>query len=268
MNAILALFFFTVRQSLRDLKYWLVVAVLFLPCLLVGIVRYFGPVPKVTAAWMLYHGLVQLMLLMGMIPLVCMIYGSGLIGAEVESRTIGYLITRTLRRRTVLLTRYAAVFLVLTVTCYAALAALHVCILAGQPWASSMFASVEQWNTARELGVYLAVTPVAVAGFLAIFTLIGVFAAKPLALSLLYYIVFEIVLGNVPAAVSKYSIVRQIRGWVVSGIPELNQVNPELFGVAGASGLRNILIVTVAALILSCLCVGRRELVQHKVARD
>ena len=185
-----------------------------------------------------------------------------------ESRTIGYLITRTLRRRTVLVTRFAAVFLVLTVTCYAALGALHVCALAGQPWANSMLTSVVEWNAAQDLGVYLAVTPVAVAGFLAIFTLIGVVAAKPLALSLLYYIVFEIALGNVPAAVSKYSIVRQLRGWVVSRIPELNQINPEVFRVADAGGLGNIMIVTFAALILACVCIGQRELVPHKVARD
>jgi|CXWL01.1.fsa_nt_gi ABC-type transport system involved in multi-copper enzyme maturation permease subunit len=267
MNAILALFSFTLRQSLRDLKFWLVVAVLLLPCVIIGLIRYFGPVPKVTQAWMLYHGLVQFMLLMGMIPLVSMIYGSGLIGAEVESRTICYLITRTLRRRTVLVTRFAAVFLVLTVTCYAALGALHVCVLAGQPWASSMFASIKDWNMARDLGVYLAIIPLAVAGFLAIFTLIGLVATKPLALSLAYYVLFELVLGNVPAAVSRYSVVRQLRGWVVDRIPELTQMNPELF-VADVGGLWNILIVTIAALILACVCIGRRELVPHKVARD
>jgi len=267
MSAIWALFAFTFRQSLRDPKFWLVVSVLFLPCLLIGIIRYFGPEQRVTQAWMLYHGLIQLMLLMGMIPLVCMIYGSGLIGAEVESRTITYLTTRTLKLRTVLVTRFVAVFLVLTVTCYAALIALHTCALAGRPWVQSMFSSVEQWNTGRDLAIYLAAMPVAVAGFLGVFSLIGLVATKPLAMSLAYYILFEIVIGNVHAPVSKYSVVWQLRGWVVDRIPELAQMNPELF-VAGVGGLGNVLWFTLAALILACIAIGRRELVLHKVARD
>ena len=112
MSAIIALFFFTVRQSLRDMKFWLVVAALFLPCLLAGVVRYFGPPPTLERVWSLYHGMIQFMFLLGLIPLACMIYGSGLIGAEVESRTITYLITRTLKRRTVLTVRFAAVLAV------------------------------------------------------------------------------------------------------------------------------------------------------------
>ena len=79
MNSARALFVFTIRQSLRDLKFWLVFAALLMPCGLVGVIRYFGPGQELAGAWELYHGLVQFMVVLGFIPLVCMIFGSGLI---------------------------------------------------------------------------------------------------------------------------------------------------------------------------------------------
>lgn len=267
MTAIIALFLFTVRQSLRDMKFWLVVAALFLPCLLVGVIRYFGPPQKVDTAWALYHGLIQFMFLLGLIPLACMIYGTGLIGAEVDARTITYLITRSLKRRTLLIVRFAAVFAVLIFACYVSLAALHVCVLSGQDWATSVFGASDEWNPLIELRLYACMVPVAVAGFLSVFTLIGILVSRPLAWSLVYFVMFELVVGNIPAAVSKYSLARQLRGWVVSVIPELSKLNPQIL-LPDSNGLWNVGVVVLCALILSCIGIGRRELVPHKVARD
>ncbi len=267
MTAIIALFFFTIRQSLRDVKFWLVVAALFLPCLLVGVVRYFGPPQNIERAWSLYHGLIQFMFLLGLIPLACMIYGTGLIGSEVESRTITYLIIRKLKRRTVLAVRFASVLTVLTSVSLAALVALHVCVIVNQEWTTTIFGQAVAWNPVAELKVYLCMIPVAVAGFLSIFTLIGILVSRPLAWSLVYFVLFELVVGNVPAAISKYSLARQLRGWVVSVVPELNQLNPQLL-IADPNGLWNVSMVAVASLVVSCIWIGRRELVPHKVARD
>jgi ABC-2 type transport system permease protein len=267
MSAIIALFVFTIRQAFGDLKFWLVVAALFLPCLLVVVIRYFGPPQSVHDAWAAYHGLIQFMFVLGLIPLACMIYGSGLIGSEVDSKTITYLITRTLKRRTVLATRFAAVFTVLAAACCLALVGLHICVVSGQEWATSVFGPADGWYPASELKIYLAMVPVAVGGFLAIFTLLGILVRRPLAWSLAYFVLFELVVGNVPAAVSKYSLARQLRGWVVSMIPEVAQLNPHVL-VADAAGLWNVALVSAASLILACVWIGRRELVTHKVARD
>ena len=267
MSAILALFTFTVRQAFGDLKFWLVVAALFFPCLLVGVIRYFGPPQSMAHAWSAYHGLVQFMFVLGLIPLACMIYGSGLIGSEVDAKTITYLITRTLKRRTVLVTRFAAVFTVLAAACCVALVGLHVCVVAGQEWATSAFGPAEGWYPASELKVYLLMTPVAVAGFLAVFALIGIVATRPLAWSLAYFVLFELVVGNVPAEVNKYSLARHLRAWIVSVIPEVAQLNPQIL-VADPRGLWNVGLVAAASLVLACVWIGRRELVPHKVARD
>lgn len=267
MTATIALFRFTIRQALLDIKFWLVVAALFFPCLLAATIRYFGPPMDVQEAWKLYHGLVQFMFLMGLIPLACMVYGSGLIGSEVESRTITYLITRTLKRRTILLVRFAALFIVLTAACVVALGALNACMIAGQEWSNSIFAADGPWDPVHDLKVYLLLSPAAVAGFLAVFTFIGLLAARPLALSLIYFVIFELVVANVPAAVSKYSLLHQLRGWAVSAIPPLNNLNPELL-LPDEGGLRNVALVVLAALLISSILITRKELVPHKVAKD
>jgi len=267
MSASIALFFFTLRQSVRDLKFWLVVAALFLPCLLVGVVRYFGPQQSLERAWTLYHGLAQFMYLLGLVPLACMIFGTGLIGAEVEARTITYLITRRLRRRTVLAIRFAAALVALTVASWAGLLALHVCVVANRDWAMMKAGTLGEWNPVSDLSVYFGLIPVAVGGFLALFTLFGILFAKPLAWSLVYFVMFELVLGNIPAEVNQYSLVRHLRCWAVSRIPNLTQLNPEVM-IADPAGLRNVIIAGVVGLVLACVWIGRRELVPGKVARD
>lgn len=267
MSALASLFAFSVRQNLRDFKFWIAVCVLFLPCLLVGIIRYFGPPQKLDDAWELYHGLMAFMVLVGIIPLICMIYGSGLIGVEVEQRTITYLITRTLKRRTVLLVRFAGVFAVLMLTCCASVLALHVSICVGQAWSGSLFGVVGEWNLGRDLVFYVAMMPLAVAAFLSLFTLFGIAAGRPLAWSLLYFVLFELVAGNVPAEVSKYSLAKQIRGWLVSVNPSIEEFNPNIM-IADSQAIWKILAVIVAALVLSGFWIGQRELVPHKVARD
>lgn len=266
MTAMLALFVFTLRQALLDMKFWLVVAALLLPCLLAGVIRYFGPPMDIQKGWMLFHGLIQFMFFMGLIPLACMVYGSGLIGSEVESRTITYLTTRTLKRRTILLVRFAGTLFVLAAACVLALVALNACVIAGQEWSSSL-AGEGGWDPAHDLRAYLLVAPAAVAGFLTIFTFIGLLVAKPLFLSLVYFVVFELIVGNIPAAISKYSLIRQLRGWEVSAIPPLNKLNPELF-LPDENGIRNVGFVVLAGVLFSCFLIAHKELVAHKVAKD
>lgn len=267
MSTMLALFNFTLRQCLRDLKFWLTVVALFLPCVLVGVVRYFGPAQSPDRAWMLYQGLTHFMLLLVLVPLASMIYGTGLIGAEVESRTITYLITRRLRRRTVLAVRFVAIWIALTAACWAGLVALHLCVVARRNWTGMDHGTLGGWNVTAELFDYMVLIPVAVGGFLAVFALIGIVFSRPLAWSLVYFVMFELILGNIPADVNQYSLVRHLRGWAVTRVANLERLNPEMM-IADSGGLRNVILVGGVSLILACVWIGRRELVPGKVARD
>jgi ABC-type transport system involved in multi-copper enzyme maturation permease subunit len=277
IGAIAALFFFTIRQMLRDAKFWVVGVVLLLPCGLVLTIRYFAPpIKSFEPLWQFYHAAVQFMFLLGLLPLACMIYGTGLIGAETESRTIGYLITRRLRRRTVLLTKFIATALVLAMLGAAALAALHALTVTGHDWVSlaAKSGALADWNPMYDLRVYLGVTALGVVGFLAIFSLIGVLTAKPLALSVIYMVIVELVISNLPVGARAYSLMHQLRLTAAGSIPRLTklfQLPPELtqqFYPTGGSGVAGVLIVAGAALALGCVLVTIRELTPAKVARD
>ena len=134
MGPIATLFLFTIRQTLWSRKIWLSLLVLSGPSALLLLIRNLAQhsMQGVEPLWQMYHVMVQFFLVMGLIPLVCMIYGTALIGAEVESRTFVYLITRRMRRGTVLLVKFIATALVLAVLCDLALVSVHLCALAGR----------------------------------------------------------------------------------------------------------------------------------------
>lgn len=277
IGAMVALFFFTIRQMLRDVKFWAVTAALFLPCALSLLIqRFHPPIHDLRPAWHLYHGLLQFMFLMGLLPLACMIYGTGLIGSEAESRTIGYLITRRLRRCTVLLIKFGATALLLIVVCSVAATAIYASLVWRLDWQSLAQKSgdLAQWNPAQELIVYLGVTALGVVGFLAVFSLIGLLTARPLALSVLYMVVVELVIGNLPASARAYSLIHQLRVNAVAAIPRLarlfelpSDLAVKLFPANG-SGVPEVLMVSAAALCLACVLITVRELTPSKVARD
>ena len=276
-GAIAALFLFTIRQMLRDVKFWAVAASLFLPCALALLIQHFHPpIKDLAPAWHLYHGLSQFMFLMGLLPLACMIYGTGLIGTEAESTTIGYLITRRLHRGTVLLTKFAATALVLIAACAVATAAIYACVVFRLDWEAlaPKSAALAHWTPANELKVYLIVTALGVIGFLSIFSLIGLLTAKPLAISVLYMVVVELVISNLPARARAYSLIHQLRVSAAAEIPRLvrlfelpSDLGEQLFPADG-SGVPEVLMASAAALLLSCALVSIRELIPSKVARD
>ncbi|MCH9002753.1 MAG: hypothetical protein IIC02_09295, partial [Planctomycetes bacterium] len=109
MRPIAALFLFTIRQTLSSRKIWLTILLLIAPSVLMLIIRNFAPpFDHVRGLWSIYHVFAQFLFIMGLVPLVCMVHGTALIGAEVEARTIVYLITRRMRRATVMLVKFFA----------------------------------------------------------------------------------------------------------------------------------------------------------------
>ena len=105
MQPIIALFLFTIRQTLLSRKIWLTILMLAAPSALILIIRNFAPPSSHTNPnreamdqWQIYHIFSQFLFIMGLVPLISMVHGTALIGAEVEAKTIAYLITRKMRR--------------------------------------------------------------------------------------------------------------------------------------------------------------------------
>ena len=277
MGPITALFGFTIRQTLFNRKIGLPLIILAAPTAIIILIRNFAePLPDVETAWQAYHSLVQFLLIQLLIPLVCLIYGTALVGADVDAGTIVYLTTRRMRRRTMLLVKFAATVLVLAVLCDLSIVLLHACTFVGLDLQSVAAGSpaFADWNPTNDFCYYLLIIPAGVLGFLAVFTLIGLLTARPLTLSIFYLVVVELIVSNIPVGVRVYSVTHYLRVTMAGVIPELPRVyglpeelSQELYS-PGATGLPELLGITLIALVLTTILVTVRELMPAKVARE
>jgi hypothetical protein len=275
-----ALFWFTIRQSLRLRKLWFVLLLLVGPCAIVLLIRHFDVTDRLEDVWKLYHIPLLFLFFMIVLPMICMLHGSALIGSEVDGRTLVYLTTRRMRRETVLLVRFAAVGLLLTVLGQLAVGVFHLCNIVGsdldQLNAAADATGDHAWEPWRDLLCYLRVVPFAVAAFLAVFTLISLIFRRPLIISLAYLVILEMVVSNSPVRARLYTINHQLQQMLKASIPNLLDAFPpfrsreviESFYPSGASGVITLILVIVAALALACAAMRMRELAPAKTGRD
>lgn len=276
MGPVVALFSFTIRQTLVNRKIWLTVLILAAPCALALLIRNFAPsMDRARELREMYHITAQLLLMSVLVPLVCMVHGAALIGADVDAQTITYLITRRLRRVTVLLVKFVATGLVVAALCDLAMLVLHVCGLAGRDVASLVAHSgVAGWVPASDLNHYLVIIPVAVFVYLAVFTLIGLLTARPLAVSVFYLITVELILSNLPLRARVYSVLHHLRVTLVGMMPQAadlyelpRELRQELYP-ASATALPELIGIVLIALALAAVLITVRELVPTKVSRE
>ena len=277
MGSIAALFSFTIRQTLLNRKIWLTLLVLAGPCALIILIRSVAkPTFRGDALWEMYHVLTQFLLIMGLIPLICMVHGTVLTGAEVEARTIVYLTTRRMRRATVFVVKFVATALVLVALCDLGMVGLHLCALTGQemPSVAAGVSTPAAWNPTHDLTCYLLVIPAGVVSFLAVFSMFGLLTARPLTLSVFYLITFEVILSNLPVGARVYSLLHHLRATMVGAIPHLarlyelpTDLRERLYPQDG-TGLPVLFAVVLVALFLSGVLITGRELIPTKVSRE
>jgi hypothetical protein len=215
----------------------------------------------------------QFALLLALMPLVCLLYGTALIGAEVEQRTLVYLTTRRLHRATVLLVRFAATWAALTVLFGLAMLALHLSLTL-HAQATTIPHSSSAWRPWHDLQAYLSIAPAGAAAFLAVFTTISLVFSRPLIVSLIYLVVFEVVLGNLPVPARRLSISHPLRQTIVHQIPRVRQVYDlprEVVGLiypVNETGVWTLLAIVAVLLGMACVLMTARELVPARVSRD
>jgi len=276
MGPIAVLFGFTVRQLLVSRRILLTLLILMAPGALLIVIRLVEPdEPEARELWELYNVSAHIFLMSVLVPLICIVHGTALIGAEAEARTITYLITRRMRRATVLLVKFIATWLVLALLCDIAMICLHFCAVAGCDVPSIVSeSSYEGWSATAALGWYLLLIPLTVLAFLAIFTLIGLLTARPLAVSIFYLIAVELIVSNIPLRARTYSITHQLRATAASVMPRLpdlfelpRELRAELFPVGG-TGLPELIVIVLVALALAALLMTMRELIPTRVSRE
>lgn len=268
-----ALFTFSIRQILGQQKLWLAAMILLFPSIVVVLMRSVGGGPRHGHLWEIYHVMMQFLLIMLMMPLTCILYGTSLIGAEVEQRTLVYLTTRRLRRATVLLVRFAATWLTLSGLAMLAIFVLHLCVTFGMTNAKNSFTS-EAWEPWRDLRAYLAIAPAGIAGFLAVFATISLIFGRPLIVSVIYFVLFELIIGNLPVQARIASISHLLRKTLIQQIPEIQRlfklqvdINRIVYP-PDETGNWMLLVLVGLLLAAASVLVTSRELVPARVSRD
>ncbi len=274
-----ALFWFTIRQCLRGRRLWLVALLLAGPCSLALLLRNFEPPGGVVETWEAYHSAMLSLMFMAVLPLLCMLYGSALIGSEVEARTLVYLVTRRMRRATVLLVRFTATALVLVALFGVAVLAFHLCAVVGLDVkalnTAGGLSSGQAWQPWSDLLGYFGALPLGVVAFLAVFTLVSLLTSRSLTISTMYIVIVEIVLSSLPVGAQVYTITNQLRRslatfisrdllWLVEVPVTLQE---ELYPV-GATGTIPLVMVVLAVMTSCCVLVSRRELAPAKSVRE
>jgi ABC-type transport system involved in multi-copper enzyme maturation permease subunit len=216
----------------------------------------------------------QFVLLGFAVPLIALFYGTDLIGAEVQRRTMVYLLTRKMRRGTVLLAKFAATGLALTLIVALACGLVYLCALGGLEINTSPTRQrTWVWQPLSDLGAYLLLAPLAALAYLAVYTLAGLIASRPLGFAIGYFIL-EISVSNIPVAARQYTVLHHLRKTMVEWIPGVGRLYPipaDLFAQLypkGSTGVAALAALVFVALALSFFLVTRRELVPAKVAKE
>lgn len=269
-----ALFAFTIRRMMFEKKIFFTIFLLALPAGIATLIRSVEPANNLRDLWQIYHIPINFLLYMMIIPLVCLLHGSALIGSEADSGTLTYLITRKMRRATVLLVKFAAAALVITLLVELALLAQYAAALYGIDLESLPARDIEAWQPIDELWTYMSVAPLAVSAYLAIFVVIGLVVSRPLIASMLYVVIVEMFLANLPVGIRVYSVAHHIRVAFLKGIPRLERLYNEMTEVTEGTlettwiGITTLSGIALVALVVACILMSTRELIAHKVTRE
>jgi ABC-2 type transport system permease protein len=255
---------------------WLSLLLLFVgPCGLALLIRRFDGLDDLEDTWAFYHAIIQMLTFNVVIPLSCILYGTALIGSEVEARTAVYLFTRRMRRATVLLVKFAAASLAMVVLVELAVLAQYACTVGGLDLASLDGAAQGQWwKPAEDLIYYLTIAPMGVLAFGAVFVAISLLTARPLAASILYFVIVELVVSNLPLGARIYSVSHQLRRYMFAKIPQMGDFHDlsaeqvQMFFPPGSNGMVTLCALILAVLALACTLITVRELVPAKIAHE
>ena len=170
--------------------------------------------------WDLYGLLVAFYYVRNVLPLVALFYATSLIADEVEGRTITYLLTRPLKRGSILVGKFGA-YLATTLTLTLPPLLLTFFVLAGDGGVRGLAARVP--DLLRDMGV----SALTLLAYGALFTLMGVLLRRPVIPGLLFLFIWELV-ANLPGYMSRFTLTAYLRSLLAHRPP--SEGFAEIFG--------------------------------------
>lgn len=209
--------------------------------------------PARVGGYELYGVIVAFYYVRNVLPLAAVFYATSLVADEVEGKTITFLLSRPLRRASILLGKFAA-YLATTLSLALPACVATFFLLATARGAEAAGARVP--DLFRDMGVIA----LGLLAYGALFTLLGVLLRRPVVPGLLFLFVWELV-ANLPGYLPRFTITAYLRSLIrhrpaQEGFAEIfGQVLPAPLSLA-VLGATSVLCLAAAAGIFS-----RREFV-------
>jgi ABC-2 type transport system permease protein len=200
LAAILALYTLTLRQHLHGKRWWVLGALFLLPALLAGVLRATAPdVPGLA----LEFSLVFLFIPQALLPLVALLYGSGIIQDEQEEQTFTYLLIRPIPRWTIYVVKVLAT-VTTTIGLTAVFTTLTYAVIYVGPAPTEANIPV---RCLKAIGIH----SLAVVAYCCLFSVMSLFTKRTLVLGFLYAAFFEGLLANMPFSIRLLTIIYYTR---------------------------------------------------------
>lgn len=200
-TALGALFWLTLRQHARARRLAVLGILFTLPAAIALLARYANQPPA--EAGELEFALIFNFIPHALIPLVALLYASGMVQDEVEEQTLTYLLVRPMPRWAVYLTKLAATVLVTVVLAGLFTAITYLAIHAGGTEGAGAVAG----HALRAAGLM----GLALLAYCALFGWLGLVVRRSLVMGLGYIIVFEGILANIPFVVRQATVMYYFR---------------------------------------------------------
>jgi ABC-2 type transport system permease protein len=196
LTALWALYVLTLRQFLHG-KRWIVVAVLFLlPAALALLIRSTArDVPSTALEFLLIFMFIP----QAILPLVALLYASGMIQDEQEEQTITYLLIRPLPKWALCLVKLLAIITmaVALTALFTIFAYLTIYVGAGSDVADPVMRCLKA----------VAIHSLSVVAYCSLFGLLGLFTKRSLVVGIVYIVVIEGILANMPFGIRMFTVI-------------------------------------------------------------
>ena len=205
---------------------------------------------------------VWLMMVRAVVPLTALLIGAGVVAEEVDDRTITYLFVRPIPRPALLLGRWSAAALILSVLL--ASSSVAVLLLLER-------AAVAHTQLGLPAGLWSRVVTAVVVGGLvysALFAALGTWLRHPVIVGAGYVFAVEGLLGTLPGEGQSLTIQFYLKSYLVNNDEEIHrlvELIPEALGtvelVSAGSALTSLFWIGGVALVAGALILARRQLV-------
>lgn len=200
LTALSALYTLTLRQHLHGKRWWVLGVLFLMPALLAGVVRATAPDAEASVLEFLF---VFLFIPQVLLPLVALIYGSGIIQDEQEEQTFTYLLIRPLPKWAIYVMKVLAT---LTTTIFLTAVFTTLTYLVIYAGADTDWQNISQ-RWIKAVGIHA----LAVTAYCCLFGVMSLLTKRTLVLGFLYAAFFEGLLANLPFSIRLLTIIYYTR---------------------------------------------------------